>query len=300
MEGIIFDIQRFSVHDGPGIRTTVFMKGCPLRCIWCHNPESHLTKTELFYDPKKCIGCAACAEVCHNGCHSIENGLHRFDRTNCTVCGSCAAECYPGALELAGKLMSVEEIIAQVVRDKSFYENSGGGMTVSGGEPMAQAEFTVALLAAAKEQGIPTAMETCGYADEQVMRKAAEVTDLFLFDYKVTDPDDHKKYTGVSNEKILSNLRMLNAMGKEIVLRCPIIPGCNDTTAHFDGIAAMANELKNVTAIDIEPYHPLGSNKAELLGKVYLCKDITFPAEETVQEWITYIADKTKTAVRRG
>ena len=196
--------------------------------------------------------------------------------------------------------MSVEEIIAQVVRDKSFYENSGGGMTVSGGEPMAQAEFTVALLAAAKEQGIPTAMETCGYADEQVMRKAAEVTDLFLFDYKVTDPDDHKKYTGVSNEKILSNLRMLNAMGKEIVLRCPIIPGCNDTTAHFDGIAAMANELKNVTAIDIEPYHPLGSNKAELLGKENLCKEVTFPAEETVKEWIAYIAGKTKTAVRRG
>ena len=186
------------------------------------------------------------------------------------------------------------------MKDKVFYDNSGGGLTVSGGEPMMQFEFVLELMKRAKEEGLHTCMETCGFADAEKYRKIAEYTDIFLFDYKITDPEEHKKYTGVSNEKILSNLFMLDDMGKNTVLRCPIIPTVNDTDEHLAAIAKTANKLKNVLEVNIEPYHPLGSGKSEMLGKDYVLKDLTFPEEDTVKEWIAKVQEKTSVTVKKA
>ena len=300
MKGTIFNIQKFSVNDGPGIRTTVFMKGCPLRCLWCHNPESNSVKQELFYDPRKCISCRACMAVCDNGCHIFDEAEHTFIREGCTACGKCASVCMAGALEAVGDEKTVEEVIAEVMKDEVFYENSGGGMTLSGGEPMMQFDFTYELLKAAKEKGLHTCIETCGYAKEEQYRKIADLVDIFLFDYKETDPVKHKEYTGSDNRLIINNLKMLDDMGCNIILRCPIIPTLNDRDDHLSGIADMANILKNVLEINIEPYHPLGSGKSDMLGKEYALKELTFPEEATVQEWIDKIAEKTKVTVKRG
>lgn len=298
--GKIFNIQKFSVNDGPGIRTTVFLKGCPLDCIWCHNPESKSVHTEIMYNGKKCINCGGCASVCSGGCHTTEAGRHIFDRRFCDRCGKCAEICPAGAIEIAGYEKSVQEVICEVKKDKVFYENSGGGMTVSGGEPMLQFDFTYELLAAAKENGLHICMETCGFAKEENMKKAAELVDIFLFDYKETDSRKHKEFTGVSNELIMNNLRMLDEIGAKIILRCPIIPSLNDREEHFDGIASVANSLRNIIEINIEPYHPLGKGKAEMLEKGYALGDLGFPEEETVEKWMKYIGNRTKVPVKKA
>ncbi len=300
MIGTVFNIQKFSINDGPGIRTTVFLKGCPLHCLWCHNPESHKIVPELFYNEGKCIGCRECARACPHGCHAFVDGKHRFDRSRCIQCGKCADICPTAALEMVGERRSVEEVISEVLKDRVFYETSGGGMTISGGEPMLQFDFTLALLRAAKEQGLHTCMETCGYTDTDKLRAVAPFVDLFLYDYKETDPARHKKYTGVSNRRILKNLRLLNDMGCNIVLRCPIIPTLNDRDDHFSGIAALANRLPHVSEINIEPYHPLGSGKAAMLGREYALPELTFPAEETVQDWIARVAKMTNVPVKKA
>ena len=298
--GTIFNIQKFCINDGPGIRTTVFLKGCPLNCLWCHNPESKLTRQELYYDAAKCIGCGGCVVVCPNDCHNISELGHGFDRSNCTVCGGCAEACPAAAMELTGREASVEEILAEVEKDAVFYRNSGGGMTLSGGEPMLQFEFTLALLREAKNRGLHTAMETCGYAPAERYQAIAPYVDLFLFDYKLTDEALHKQYTGVSNQKILENLKMLDQLGAKTVLRCPIIPGINNTAEHFAGIAAMAESMENVQGVEVEPYHPLGAGKAALLGKEYALDGLSFPENETVEEWIRSIAAQTKVSVKKG
>lgn len=297
----IFNIQKFCINDGPGIRTTVFFKGCPLDCAWCHNPESKSVKAELMYDAKKCIGCGKCMSVCPAGCHSIsKDGVHELSRENCIVCGKCADVCYAEALEMAGYEKTVDEVVAEVMKDEIFYQNSGGGLTVSGGEPMAQFDFVYELLKAAKERGLHTCMETCGFSSEENYRKIAEYVDIFLFDYKLTNPDEHEKYTGQNNELILSNLRMLDSIGAKTVLRCPIIPGINDTDEHFGAIASLANELGNVLEVNVEPYHPLGSGKAAMLDKEYKIGDISFPEDETVKEWIEKIKANTNVEVKKA
>lgn len=300
ISGTVFNIQKFCVNDGPGIRTTVFLKGCPLNCLWCHNPESKHIFPELLYDERKCIGCGKCAAVCESGCHLFKNGAHVFERQNCIRCMKCSEVCVTDALETAGKESTVDEVIAEVMRDEVFYKNSGGGMTLSGGEPMLQFDFTYALLKAAKENGLHTCIETCGYCDADSYKKIADLVDIFLFDYKITDPSVHKRYTGVSNELIFSNLKMLDDMGAKTVLRCPIIPTVNDTAEHFSGIADTANSLKNIIGINIEPYHPLGSSKSELLGSDYGLKELTFPEEEAVKAWIEAIASKTAVEVKKA
>jgi len=300
-KGVIFNIQKFCVNDGPGIRTTVFFKGCPLRCIWCHNPESNQAKKEIFFDAKKCIGCGACLKTCEKCLHQIgSEGEHLYDRGQCVACGVCAENCVAGALEQVGEDKTVEEILAEVKKDEVFYQTSGGGMTVSGGEPLAQFAFVKELLKRAKEEGLHTCMETCGYTTEEKIREIAPLVDLFLFDYKETDAKRHEEYTGVSNEQILKNLFLLDELGVKTILRCPIIPTLNDRDDHFAGIAATANQLKNVQEIHIEPYHPLGSGKSEMLGKEYRLKGLTFPEESTVTEWIAKIQAQTEITVKKA
>jgi len=298
--GTIFNIQKFCINDGPGIRTTVFLKGCPLNCLWCHNPESKKAGPEIMYDKRKCILCGSCAAVCPNGGHTFRENEHTFDRTDCIRCGTCAKSCSAKALETAGYTISVADAIASVMKDEIFYKNSGGGMTLSGGEPMAQFSFTRALLKAAKEKGLHTCMETCGYAPWEQYREIAPYVDIFLFDYKITDKSDHEKYTGVSNDRILENLHKLDEIGAKIVLRCPIIPTINDTDAHFAGIVNTANSLRNILEINIEPYHPLGSGKSEMLDREYPLGDLTFPETETVEGWIAKIAAQTAVCVRKA
>lgn len=263
--GMVFQIQRFSLYDGPGVRTVVFLKGCPLRCVWCHNPEGLCAKSQILYSPNKCIGCMDCVSVCPNGCHSaIEQG-HLFDRTRCSGCGACAARCCTGALSAAGTEMTPETVMEQVLRDRSVYLESGGGLTLSGGEPFAQPEFSLDLLRLAKEAGIHTAVETSGFTTADVIRQAANDTDLFLYDYKLSDGALHKKYCGVSNEVIGENLKLLDTLGAQVILRCPIIPGINDEAAHIEAITAIAM-LSCVKQIHLEPYHRLGIDKAARLG----------------------------------
>lgn len=266
-KGTIFNIQRFCTQDGPGIRTTVFMKGCPLRCAWCHNPESHHVAPELLFSGEKCIGCGDCSTACANACHVMRDGMHGFDRTACAGCGSCAEVCCTGALELCGRTATVQEVLDTVVRDAAFYKNTGGGMTLSGGEPLAQGEFTLELVKEAKARGLHICLETCGYGKPELVRELAQYIDIFLLDCKLTDAELHKRYTGVDNVLILQNLALLNSLGAHIVLRCPILPDVNLNEAHFDGLAALAESHPAIRQIDLEPYHPLGISKSERLGR---------------------------------
>lgn len=299
MKGKIFDIQKFCINDGPGIRTTVFLKGCPLKCAWCHNPESQSGNPQLAYDAGKCLGCGRCAAVCPHGCHSFSNGVHSFDRSKCAGCGKCIDTSCP-ALSFYGSVADSDEIIADVLKDKVFYETSGGGITISGGEPLAQPDFCVDLLKKAKEQGLHTCIETSGFASAETIEKTLPFVDIYLFDCKETDPENHKKYIGQDNAVILKNLRMINQSGGKIILRCPIIPGVNDREEHFSGIAKLAEELDGVSEIQIEPYHNLGKGKYSALGMEYSLESEPVPDSDTAEKWIGEIQKHTQKKVSRA
>jgi len=260
----VTEIQRFCMHDGPGVRTTVFLKGCPLRCAWCHNPETQKGFAELLFYPQSCIGCMNCFNFCSNGAHFIED-VHTVDRNKCISCFTCSENCPTGALEVCGKDMRIEEILDIVEKDNAFYGESGG-ITLSGGEPFAQKEVTVELLKVCKERGISTAVETCGYMDSDILKTSIPFVDLFLWDIKDTDENRHKLYTGVSNRLILENLKIANELKAKIRLRCILVNGVNTDEQHYNRIAEIANSLDNFDCVEFIPYHAYGGTKSVFLG----------------------------------
>ena len=290
LTGSILEIQRFSIHDGPGIRTTVFLKGCPLQCVWCHNPEAIDAGPLLSFQPGKCIGCGYCFNVCPNGAHQMVDEKHVLNRNLCTTCGLCAKECWATALETVGRPVTVKEVVDEVHRDQPFYKTSGGGMTVSGGEPMMQIEFTEALLREARHRGLDCCVETCGYAPFESFERIVPHTNLFLYDLKDTNDARHKEFTGISNELIIRNLKRLHDDGAKITLRLPMIPGCNDRSDHFEGIASLLGDLPNIANVEILPYHPLGQGKLERFN---LPSRANLPSKATdkqqVSQWVAQL-----------
>lgn len=281
----IINITRYCTDDGPGIRTTVFLKGCPLSCAWCHNPESQKPGREILYAADKCVFCGRCVEICPQNCHRFVDGRHTFFRDLCLSCGSCAAVCPTQALNMSGYSKSVEEVFEEVARDRVFYDASGGGVTVSGGEPLLQAEFTAALLDMCRRAGIHTAVETSGFGTVAALQAVAEHSDLILFDLKETDEQRHLSYTGVSLDPILANLQLLDSMGVKTVLRLPVIPGWNDRQEHLLRAKEIAASLAHCTNVQVMPYHQLGAYKYALLGREYQCENVNEPTKETVAQW---------------
>jgi pyruvate formate lyase activating enzyme len=260
--GVVFDVKKYAVHDGPGIRTTVYLKGCPLSCLWCHNPEGQAAAPEIVYWERRCIDCGRCVEVCPQGNAVLES-------ESCERCGRCVEVCPAGAREWIGRWMTVDEVMAQVERDVVFYDESGGGVTFSGGEPFSQPAFLGALLEAAREREIHTAVDTTGFAAASLVQALAPQVDLFLYDLKLVDDEAHRRYTGASNRLPLTNLRWLAAAGHAIQIRVPVIPGITDGEDNLDAIGRLAREL-NLEAIDLLPYHRTAADKYGRLRRPYL------------------------------
>lgn len=279
-EGVIFNIQRYSLHDGPGIRTIPFFKGCPLSCKWCSNPESQRPNPELLFKKNDCIHCGKCLEACQHQALSI-TAPHFIDRQRCVNCGDCTRVCPTGALEMKGKRITVREVIQELQKEENVYRRSGGGITLSGGEPLAQPEFARELLKACKEKGWHTAIETTGLTSAQTIEDVFPYIDLALTDIKAINPAVHRCNTGVDNQRILENLIRISFITKTIV-RIPLVPGVNDNREEIHAIAEFARLMSNVDTIHLLPYHTYGENKYTLLGREYPMGDAPSVPEETV------------------
>jgi pyruvate formate lyase activating enzyme len=296
MNGIVFNIQRFSIHDGPGIRTTVFLKGCSLHCFWCHNPEGIAIKPQIQFFPERCISCGECVAACENGANLIEDNKITFNRQDCTVCGKCIETCYAEARVLVGKEMSSEEVALEALKDRPFYETSQGGVTLSGGEPVLQPEFSYEILSRCQAEGVHTAIETAGNVPWKDLEMLMPVTDLVMMDLKHMDSTKHRAAVGVPNERLLANARQLvTQTDKPILFRIPVIPGVNDTPEEIGAIAAFVHEMGELRAaqgktgklsLELLPFHRLAGDKYRSLELDNRSKDLVPPSKEKMTELV--------------
>lgn len=284
--GMIFNIQHYSLHDGNGIRTTVFMNGCPLRCLWCQNPESQLLRPTVFFNSEKCTGCGQCVPVCPEGAIEIVEGHSKTDRDLCLGHGECVQACPNEARNLMGKNVTAEELFPELNGDAAFYKRSNGGVTLSGGEPLVQPEFAISLLKLCKNAGIHTALDTCGYADWEIVKRVMNYVDLVLYDFKHMDSAKHKKYTGAPNELILDNARRIHReLSKPMLARLPVVPNYNDSPKNITATARfIANELGNSVRVHLLPYHRLGETKYERMETTGETTSIQPPSPEHMLE----------------
>ncbi|MEL7648352.1 MAG: trans-4-hydroxy-L-proline dehydratase activase [Sedimentibacter sp.] len=280
----IFNIQKFSIHDGPGIRTTVFFKGCPLRCLWCHNPESQQTEKEMLYDREKCVLCGNCVRVCPEGAVKIENNSVTTDMDKCSGCGKCVTYCIPGARQIAGREYTVHEVLNEVIKDIVFYDKSKGGVTLSGGEPLIHIDFVEELLRNLKERSIHTAVDTSGAVSFENLKRAAAYTDVFLYDIKLMDDEKHAEYIGMSNKLILDNLKKLSQIHSNINLRMPIIEGINADEDHIEQTIEFIEGL-NIQKVNLLPYHDIARHKYKKLGLDYMDDRMSKPSDEKMNRF---------------
>ncbi len=290
MKGTVFNVQRFCLHDGPGIRTTVFLKGCPLRCRWCHNPAGLSPQIQVQLLEDKCVGCGKCVSVC--GFHEFLGAEHVINRDDCRRCFACVDSCPVGALSVCGEIMSAEELLSVVMADRDFYENDGG-VTFSGGEPLLQADFVREVAGLVRKEGYTVTVDTCGEAPWEAFEAVLPVTDLFLYDVKAIDSEVHKNATGVGNSRILQNLHRLDGCNKDIWARIPVIPTVNATTEEMTKIAELLALLSNIKRVTLMPYHSLGHHQYKALGYIY-------PFDATLSVSDEQISEFTEIFTRRG
>jgi pyruvate formate lyase activating enzyme len=285
MKGIIFDVKRYAIHDGPGIRTTVFLKGCPLQCQWCQNPEGIEPGPEIFVRQKRCAeDCDACVSACSQGAISKVGNSIEIDREKCDFCGKCEDACVYEALEIVGREVTVAEALVEMERDRVFFDESGGGITFSGGEPLMQFDFFLALLAEIKKRNIHVTLDTSGYVPFKDLERVSDKVDLFLYDLKIIDDEKHKEYTGVSNRIILENLRKLAERGKPVAVRIPLISGVNDDDQSIQLLTEYLRSLKNIKDISLLPYHRGGCEKYRNLRKQDPLKEFQPPSGKRIEE----------------
>ena len=281
--GIIFDIKKYAIHDGPGIRTTVFFKGCPLNCWWCHNPEGLDISAQVIYRKDRCIGCGECINVCPEGAIALSPSGVITDQCKCVHCGICVETCPGEARELVGKVVTVDHVVGEIKKDILFYDESGGGVTFSGGEPLMQPDFLLGLLDACGKLDIHRTVDTTGYADARLLLRVADRTELFLYDLKHMDSEKHRRYTGVPNEQILSNLESLAKQGANINIRIPIIPGINSDDENIDRTGAFVSSLPGAYDINILAYHSAAEGKYRNLGLEYPLSKILSPSKHKLE-----------------
>lgn len=292
MKGNIFEIKHFAVHDGKGIRTTVFLKGCPLHCLWCHNPESQSPSEQFGYLPHKCVNCGSCVSVCPTGAQKIdESHKHIYDRSLCNMCGLCVSVCPRKALSKYGKMVSVDEILPELLQDRDFYETSDGGVTLSGGEPLLQIDFCEELLKKLKDENINTSVDTCGFASWESIKRIIPFTDTFLYDIKHMNSSKHYKYTGQHNELIIKNLKKLNENNKKIEIRIPLIPNYNDDETNLREIGNLLKDMRMIDRVKVLPYHEFARTKYASIGIKDTMPQVRIPTEEDLSRAVCILKE---------